>query len=144
MRDEKDRRGSSRFHPAHSPVFPTPAGSGQFHRGGADEMPLPSVPSGNGKKGAQGGGGRTARSLTHLSRDDLVLYHYREIRTAPAEEHLGACRICRDRLGRIEHEELARPAAEGRPAFTSPSRPRLPIWRRLLLLLAFVGSGRRT
>jgi hypothetical protein len=88
--------------------------------------------------------------MRHLHDDDLVLYHYGEIRTAPAQRHLSICRGCRDRLQTlsldIERLSLAPPppatASWGVPRSPSP-RPRLAVWRRLLLRLAYAGTDRR-
>jgi len=92
---------------------------------------------------------RTA-AIRHLHDDDLVLYHYGEIRTAPAQGHLRICRGCRDRLQTLtldlERLSLAPPppATASRTAPQSPSRrPRLAVWRRLLLRLAYAGTDRQ-
>jgi hypothetical protein len=89
--------------------------------------------------------------MKHLHNDDLVLYHYGEIRTAPAEGHLRICRGCRDRLQMLtldlERLSLASPppATASWTAPPSPSRrPRLAVWRRLLLRLAYAGTDRRS
>ncbi len=89
------------------------------------------------------------RPMRHLHDDDLVLYHYGEIRTAPAEVHLSICRGCRERLQTlsldIERLSLAplQPALATLSAARNPLRPRLAVWRRLLLLLAYAGTDRR-
>lgn len=79
-------------------------------------------------KGA-GGGGPHPGLLRHLSRDDLVLHHYGEVRTAPTERHLAECPTCRERL-RALRRDLQEPSNH---AALSPPRP--PIWRRILLAL---------
>ncbi|MDQ5857614.1 MAG: hypothetical protein M3542_04960 [Acidobacteriota bacterium] len=90
--------------------------------------------------------------MKHLHDDDLVLYHYGEIRTAPAEGHLRICRGCRDRLQSMPFDPSALtppPAHFTRPtrAEAEPNPPSFPqvhgFLRRLLLRLAFAGSGRR-
>jgi len=88
--------------------------------------------------------------MKHLHDDDLVLYQYGEIRTAPAEGHLRICRGCRDRLQTLaldlDRLSLAPPppATASWTASRRPSRPpRLAIWRRLLLRLAYAGTDRR-
>ncbi|HZI65572.1 MAG TPA: hypothetical protein VFF17_03310 [Thermoanaerobaculia bacterium] len=60
--------------------------------------------------------------MKHLHDDDLVLYHYGEIRTAPAEGHLRICRGCRDRLRSMPFDPsaLTPPPADLR----SPARER--------------------
>jgi hypothetical protein len=92
---------------------------------------------------------RTA-ATKHLHDDDLVLYHYGEIRTAPAEGHLRICRGCRDRLQTLSLDLQRLSLAPPPPATASwttprnPSRrPRLAVWRRLLLRLAYAGTDRR-
>ncbi|MEO8350054.1 MAG: hypothetical protein ABI610_14195 [Acidobacteriota bacterium] len=91
--------------------------------------------------------------MKHLHDDDLVLYHYGEIRTAPAEGHLRICRGCRDRLQSmpLDPSALIPPPAD----FTRPARaerqPHPPpvvqktvgFLRRFLHRLALPGSGRR-
>ncbi len=95
--------------------------------------------------------------MKHLHDDDLVLYHYGEIRTAPAEGHLSICRGCRDRLAamRLDLEKLSLapperiamrppgPAEAPRPVPRASPRPRPSLVRRLLLFLAFAGTDRR-
>jgi hypothetical protein len=84
--------------------------------------------------------------LKHLHDDDLVLYHYGEIRTAPAEGHLRICRGCRDRLRSMPFDPAALtppPADFTRPPRATPQPSRLGLFRRLLLKLAFSGAGRR-
>jgi hypothetical protein len=113
-----------------------------------DELLVASVPPVNAWKGARGGGGRHPGLLKHLSRDDLVLYHYGEIRTAPAEAHLSVCRDCSDRL-RAMRRDLERltlpPRADGGGAAERASNSGRPsVWRRLLARLALAGSDRRS
>jgi hypothetical protein len=88
----------------------------------------------NARKGARGGGGRHHGLLKHLSNDDLTLYHYREIRTAPAEKHLSVCRGCRDRLSAIALDPEALTPRSAGPSPKPPEKPRarIPLWRRLL------------
>ncbi|HEX9286232.1 MAG TPA: hypothetical protein VF999_03080 [Thermoanaerobaculia bacterium] len=88
--------------------------------------------------------------MKHLRDDDLVLYHYGEIRTAPVENHLAICRDCRNRLRTLtlDIDRLSfappPPATASRIApEISARRPRLAVWRRLLLLLAYAGTDRR-
>ena len=81
--------------------------------------------------------------MKHLHDDDLVLYHYGEIRTAPAEGHLRICRGCRDRLRAMPFDpsvlkpppvDFARPVA--RPEPSPEATPRRPgLLRRFLLRL---------
>jgi hypothetical protein len=81
--------------------------------------------------------------LKHLHDDDLVLYHYGEIRTAPAEGHLRICRGCRERLSAMPFDpavlkpppaDFTRPIARPEPSPEAP--PRRPgLLRRLLLRL---------
>jgi hypothetical protein len=81
--------------------------------------------------------------LKHLHDDDLVLYHYGEIRTAPAEGHLRICRGCRERLNAMPFDPavLKPPPADftRRIAHVEPSPeapPRRPgLLRRLLVRL---------
>jgi hypothetical protein len=81
--------------------------------------------------------------LKHLHDDDLVLYHYGEIRTAPAEGHLRICRGCRDRLRSIPFDPstLKPPPADFVRPLASPAaapeetRRRPGLLRRFLLLL---------
>ncbi|HSE64758.1 MAG TPA: hypothetical protein VLG15_14205 [Thermoanaerobaculia bacterium] len=111
-----------------------------------------SVSLADARKGARGGGGRQHPGLLkHLSKDDLVLYQYGEIRTAPAEGHLSVCRGCRDRLSamRLDVERLVSPpAGHGRrsapPASPPPAPPRLSVWRHLREALFRVVPGRRS
>ena len=101
-----------------------------------DGTPSRSVFSTNARKGARGGGGRHHGLLKHLSKDDLTLYHFREIRTAPAEKHLSLCRGCRDRLAAISLDvgRLIPPPGTTAPPPSPPEapRPKAPLWRRLL------------
>lgn len=81
--------------------------------------------------------------MKHLHDDDLVLYHYGEIRTAPAEGHLRICRGCRDRLRSMPFDpavlkpppaDFTRPAAG--PKTGSAPTPRPPgLLRRFLFRL---------
>jgi hypothetical protein len=81
--------------------------------------------------------------LKHLHDDDLVLYHYGEIRTAPAEGHLRICRGCRDRLRAMPFDPAVLkppPADFTRPPAGAKPRPeaarRSPgLLRRLLFRL---------
>ncbi|PYQ34364.1 MAG: hypothetical protein DMF54_05060 [Acidobacteria bacterium] len=91
-----------------------------------------------------------APATKHLHDDDLVLYHYGEIRTAPAEGHLRICRGCRDRLQMLSLDLDRLSLAPPPPATASwtasrrpPRPPRRAFWRRLLLRLAYAGTERR-
>lgn len=85
--------------------------------------------------------------MKHPREDDLVLYRYGEIRTAPVERHVSICRGCRDRLRTMKLDpDLLSPAPPPtryapRVPPATPPRP-LPFWRRLLLLLAPAGTRR--
>ena len=86
----------------------------------------------------EGGHPDSARRLKHLHDDDLVLYHYGEIRTAPAETHLRICRGCRDRLRSMPFDpaSFTPPPAELRPRVKpEPDRPRAARPRGLFLRL---------
>ncbi|HEV8609515.1 MAG TPA: hypothetical protein VGS98_05540 [Thermoanaerobaculia bacterium] len=148
MSDEQGGRGNRFRHGGHFRLSLRPGKAKSFNaRAAPDEPPVRSVSSADARKGASGGGGPHHGLLKHLSKDDLVLYQYGEIRTAPAEGHLSVCRGCRDRLRvmRLDVERLtpAPPGDPSRPPAPQKGAPRLPAWRRLLLRLALAGSARR-
>lgn len=99
----------------------------------------------------EGGHPDSARRLKHLHDDDLVLYHYGEIRTAPAEGHLRICRGCRDRLRSMPFDPsaLTPPPADFQKPTRAERKVHPPLGRtvgflhRFLRRLASTGAGRR-